>query len=304
MGLCPAAVSGGGALDDLTVLFASLLETAGIETGFIIVPGHFYPAFDSKIPSASFSELHPDRSLGIPVDGLLWVPIEITLVGKQGFVEAWRRGAELWRLYDQDSGKRRFTRTAQAQALFGPVALKESDLGLQYGGKEGLAQAYRDEIARLAEFSIADLTAAAKASGDKRDLNLLGLANVRFGRLKDAEAAFSKAVRLDPGMASAQVNLGNIAFLQRTTKGPSPSTRPQDKGQQGRFFRRGKPRLDQPCGGIQAWPAPASLEFARDRVLGAFAQRGRGRRRGQEGGHCRHPQARGEPQPGLRRLAS
>ena len=41
-----------GDCDDLTVLFCSLLESAGTETGFITVPGHIYAAFNTKVPAA------------------------------------------------------------------------------------------------------------------------------------------------------------------------------------------------------------------------------------------------------------
>ncbi|MDA3941602.1 MAG: hypothetical protein PF693_20225 [Spirochaetia bacterium] len=32
----------------------------------------------------------------ISIDGELWVPVEITMIGKTGFLEAWRKGVEEW----------------------------------------------------------------------------------------------------------------------------------------------------------------------------------------------------------------
>lgn len=212
-------VRGTGDCDDLTVLFASLLETTGVQTGFVTVPGHIFPVVNSLVPSGSWRDLATDRSLGIPIDGQLWFPVEVTLVGKQGFFDAWRKGAELWHEYDSDPTKRNLTRTAKAQELFGPVTLTESDLGLQYGSREVLSAAFKQELARMGDSFIADLNAAAKASKDKRDWNALGLAYIRFGRFKDAEAAFTRATKIDPAFASALVNLGNIAYLQRDYKG-------------------------------------------------------------------------------------
>lgn len=208
-------VRGTGDCDDLTVLFASLLETLGTETGFITVPGHIYAAFNTKLSPRDFKEIHPDRSMTIVVDDTIWVPVEITLIGRQGFLDAWRKGAELWKLYENDASKRSFHKTAAAQALYRPVSLRESDLGLQYGSKDRLIADYGSELGRLADASISELAEAARKAGDARSFNALGIANAKFGRVKDADAAFQRALRIEPGYAPAQVNLGNLAFIQR-----------------------------------------------------------------------------------------
>jgi len=153
--------------------------------------------------------------LMLVVNDELWVPIEITLVGKQTFLDAWRRGSELWRLYDSDAGKRAFYKTSEAQARYRPVALKESDLGLQYGSRDELASAYRKELAQYGDDVLSQLAAAASKSGDKRDWNTLGVAYARFGRIKDAESSFQRALRIDPTFTSSQVNLGNLAYIQK-----------------------------------------------------------------------------------------
>ncbi|HAE21130.1 MAG TPA: hypothetical protein DCG47_02245 [Spirochaetaceae bacterium] len=206
---------GTGDCDDLTVLFASILESMGHETGFITVPGHIYLAVNTKIPARDYREIHTDRSMTIVHRDQLWIPIEITLVGKQPFADAWRRGAELWRLYDADASKRAFYATAEAQALYKPVGLRETDLGLQYGTRAELLAAYRPELARLGDFSLAELAAQTARSGDKRDWNALGIAYAKYGRIKDAEASFTRALRIDPAFVGAQVNLGNLAYMQK-----------------------------------------------------------------------------------------
>jgi tetratricopeptide (TPR) repeat protein len=204
-----------GDCDDLTVLFSSLLETVGIETGFITLPGHIYAAFNTRVPSRDYRELHPDRSLTINVDGELWVPFEVTMIGTHGFLDAWRRGAELWRTYEQEAGKRVFVKTREAQALYRPVGLRESDLGLQYGSSERIVAGFRGELRKLGDLAAAEYAGAARASNDKRDYHALGMAYVRYGRYREAEQAFGRALQIDPGYVGAQVNLGNLAFLQK-----------------------------------------------------------------------------------------
>ncbi len=206
---------GTGDCDDLTVLFASILESMGHETGFITAPGHIYLAVNTKVRARDFREIHPDRAMTIVEDDQVWIPVEITLVGKQAFADAWRRGAELWNLYDSNPEKRGFHTTASAQTVYRPVGLRETDLGLQYGARTDLVAAYRPELARLGDFALTELASQTAKSGDVRDWNALGIAYAKYGRVKEAESAFIRALRIDAAFTSAQVNLGNLAYLQK-----------------------------------------------------------------------------------------
>ena len=133
-----------GDCDDLTVLFASLLETRSLRTGFITVPGHIYPAFDTGIPAASFGEISPDRGMTIALQGTLWIPVEVTLLdGRSDFLSAWQRGIELWNQYPKE---RALTPTAAAQVVFAPVGLQEA-LIQPVAPARGASQG-RDRIAR------------------------------------------------------------------------------------------------------------------------------------------------------------
>ena len=204
---------GYGDCDDLTVLFASLLETRNVETGFITVPGHIFPAVNTKAAADAFAELHPDRSMTIPVDGELWIPVEVTLLGRDAtFLDAWAKGAELWRA---NEGKRSFYRTREAQAAYGPVALEERDLGLQYGKASAAAANLSADLDRLSDLVIRSLRATAEKSGSKRDYNRLGIVAAQFNRLKEAEGYFAQATRLDPKYVSALVNFGNVSYIRK-----------------------------------------------------------------------------------------
>jgi len=80
----------GGDCDDLSILFASMLEVLGIESAFITVPGHIYIAFN--IGDANWRGGNTDI---IEHDGKRWLPVEIT-VPDRGFAEACRTGARQW----------------------------------------------------------------------------------------------------------------------------------------------------------------------------------------------------------------
>jgi hypothetical protein len=203
-----------GDCDDLTVLFCSLLEAAGTETAFITVPGHIYAAFNTEVAARDYRSLHPERSMTINLDGKLWVPVEITMIGQTGFPEAWRKGVEQWRKHDNAPDERGFYRTRECQELYRPVGLRETDLGLQYGRKAAIIEGFQRDMDKIIEDVVEEHISAAGESGRAQDYNKLGIIYARFLRLGQAGRAFHDALRLDPGNLSAQVNVGNLLFLQ------------------------------------------------------------------------------------------
>ena len=86
-----------GDCDDLSILYNALLESVGVETAFITVPGHIYTAFALDTPPdelpISFTGEKPDSF--IIQDGKVWMPVEVTSL-KDGFLKAWHMGAEEW----------------------------------------------------------------------------------------------------------------------------------------------------------------------------------------------------------------
>lgn len=202
-----------GDCDDLTVLFCSMLESVGLETGFITVPGHIYPAINTGVPTRAFRDVHPDRAVTIDVDGEIWVPLEITLVGRSSFLEAWARGAEQWNAHAERPELRRFYRTRAAQEIYRPVGLRETDLGLQYGRPSAIASGYARDLARVAAVVTASYADEARRSSTARNYNRLGLAHARFAQYPEAQTAFRGAVQIDPSYTLAMINLGNVRFL-------------------------------------------------------------------------------------------
>jgi hypothetical protein len=203
-----------GDCDDLTVLYNSLLETVGIETGFITIPGHIYSAFNTKVPSRMYKKVHPDRGMMINLDGELWVPVEITLVGRSGFIPAWKRGMEEWQRFEDEDQTRGFYKTRDSQVLYRPVGLKETDLGLQYPDAKKIEQGFRREMGEILDLIVADFRDNAISSGKKEDWNKLGIALAKFRQYGKAEDAFHRALRIDPDFTNAQINLGNVDYLK------------------------------------------------------------------------------------------
>jgi hypothetical protein len=96
----------GGDCDDLVVLYASLLQSLGINTAFVEVRdpskeiAHLYLMFDSgvKVDDRLVITQNEKRIvIHSEADGSqrVWIPVETTLVGRP-FTEAWNAGAMQW----------------------------------------------------------------------------------------------------------------------------------------------------------------------------------------------------------------
>ena len=84
-----------GDCDDLTVLYASLLENLSIDTAFLEAndpgKGHIYLMFDSGIPVDRAEDHFVSSSEYVVWEGRVWIPVETTMFGFT-FNDAWRNG--------------------------------------------------------------------------------------------------------------------------------------------------------------------------------------------------------------------
>ena len=202
-----------GDCDDLTALYSAILESAGIASAFITVPGHIYAAFNTRTAPKDFSDINADRSMTITVGDELWVPVEITMIGTSSFNEAWRKGAEQWNALSNRPLERHFFRTAESQEFFKPIGLRETDLGLQYGRKDPIVTNSVRDLNLIIDGIIGQAQTVARQSGRKEDWNRLGIKLARFGRYDKALEAFKAAVGMDPAYVGPRINAGNVFFL-------------------------------------------------------------------------------------------
>jgi len=203
-----------GDCDDLTVLYDTMLQSVGIDTAFVTVPGHIYCAFNTAVPSRDFEMVHPDRAMTVEVGGNLWILVEITLLGRSGFLEAWSTGTAEYRKYDNTPEVRGFYRTAEAQTIFRPVGLRETDLGLQYGDEAEILARFRDDLDRLSGAILAPYIEEAETKNSSRAWNQYGVAAAQLGAYSRAEDAFRHVIQLDQESLNGRLNLGSLYYLQ------------------------------------------------------------------------------------------
>ncbi|NKB71409.1 MAG: hypothetical protein GKR89_30420 [Candidatus Latescibacteria bacterium] len=102
-----------GDCDDLTVLYAALLENAGIATALVDYPGHIFLLFDTGVPWATSYSLPIDERLLLKWGDRLWIPVEITRID-QDFNQAWQVGTDQLAQIPALELRQRLERTAEA----------------------------------------------------------------------------------------------------------------------------------------------------------------------------------------------
>jgi hypothetical protein len=90
-----------GDCDDLSVLYAALIEAVGVPAAFITTPGHIFVGvrLNTTEDEARRTFLFPD-DLIYTDGGEVWLPVEVTAL-RGTFLEAWSLGARQWREADR-----------------------------------------------------------------------------------------------------------------------------------------------------------------------------------------------------------
>jgi tetratricopeptide (TPR) repeat protein len=204
-----------GDCDDLSILYCALLESAGIETAFITVPGHIFAAFNLGMAPEEAKKLFLNPGDLIYQEEETWVPVEITLI-QEGFLRAWEKGASEWREF-VPSGNARFYPVHEAWREYEPVGLPDPAAGLEFPADEQIAAAYTKAVTRFVEREIAEkveryLARIESSNNNPKYINGLGVLYAKYGLLDKAEVRFEEAVRSQ--YVPAMINLGNVLFLQ------------------------------------------------------------------------------------------
>jgi tetratricopeptide (TPR) repeat protein len=111
-----------GDCDDLTVLYAALLENAGIATALVDYPGHIFLLFDSGVGRQEGYKLPVGEERYLLWGERLWLPVEITRL-HQSFAQAWQGGAEALARLSELELRERVVATAVAWERYPATAL-------------------------------------------------------------------------------------------------------------------------------------------------------------------------------------
>ena len=206
-----------GDCDDLSAAYCALLQAIGVPTAFITVPGHIFTAFRLEMTaSETRSAFRSTDELILRPDGSAWVPVETTAL-KEGFLQAWTLGARQWR-ENSAAKKAGFFETGAAWNDYQPVAFNIPGVQTYVPAKDAVARAFEEQMKRFVEEEIGEREQklqreAAKAPGDPKILNALGVLYARYGVFDKALVQFNMALKRGR-YAPALLNLGNIRSLQ------------------------------------------------------------------------------------------
>ncbi|RKX73282.1 MAG: hypothetical protein DRP87_19185 [Spirochaetes bacterium] len=205
-----------GDCDDLSILYAALLEAVGIETAFITTPGHIFIAFtlDMAPDKARYSFLYPDEL--IFRDEKAWVPLEITKV-QESFIDVWVTGAKEWR-EGVRAEQAEFYPTHEAWAVYEPVGFPEGKGEINIPQQSLLVKAFikecNDFIEREINPQVAKLQRQIRESNNSPQyVNRLGVLYARYGLFDKAMEQFNTIISLREYFP-ALINMGNIYYMQ------------------------------------------------------------------------------------------
>lgn len=126
-----------GDCDDLVSLFSALMESVGVSTALVTVPGHIFMAFDTEVDPDNYREITSDKGLIFEMNDSVWVPVEVTMVGGS-FVEAWNSGARQIQEWQQKEALNVYE-TKEAWKLFEPVAVPDPGRQISVPSKEEIS---------------------------------------------------------------------------------------------------------------------------------------------------------------------
>ena len=210
-----------GDCDDLSILHSGLLESLGVETAFITIPGHILMAFSV--------DMHPDeakKAFSRPEDLIFmedntWIPVEATQIDG-GFLKAWQAGAKSWReASSRDMAG--FYPMHDSWNLYEPVGISSETGSIVMPPEDTVVSAYLEEVIRFIDREIypqvAALNEEIERSGEnQKSVNKLGVLYARYGLYEKAEKEFTRSLEKKADYMPALMNLGNLHYLKEDVR--------------------------------------------------------------------------------------
>ncbi|MBN2050881.1 MAG: tetratricopeptide repeat protein [Spirochaetales bacterium] len=203
-----------GDCDDLSILYCALMESVGIETAFITVPGHIFAAFALEISPEEVHKTFRNPEAFILQYGLAWVPVEVTAL--QGdFLQAWNQGVQQWRKHESE-GLSNLIPIHEAWQTYNPVGFESDEKPLTLPTDPQVLSSFTDTLDSFIQIQLGDRLEKLQkeirdTGGSGKSYNKLALLYARFGVYPEAETAFKQAAAT--GYLPAEMNLGNIFLV-------------------------------------------------------------------------------------------
>ncbi len=210
-----------GDCDDTSILFASFLESIGIETALILYPDHVLVMFNTDIYEKNAIRVSYDKRDYILHNNKIWIPVETSCLQTHSFIEAWHSAMKEFSRAVTENENVSFVDIHSAwkkYPSFDPFQQEELELQPDINR---VNEAFTKDIVNLKNKLRKDFIIAAKAllneikaDSTASGFNRLGILFVRNGNLPKAELFFKRACKKDASFSPAQNNLANIYCLK------------------------------------------------------------------------------------------
>lgn len=203
-----------GDCDDLVALYSTALESMGISTRVVEVPEHMLMMFSTGITADSSG--YTMDNLYVIQDGVLWVPVEVTLVGKS-FTRAWEKGSETY--YKWKEKDLSLLNVHESWNTYKPASLPQYDWKPPAVKREVIDKRFPDQNATLkriaARTRMQPYIMAIEANPNDLDAQIqAGIIAARTGDYETAEGYFSAVLAQQPDNANVLNNRGNLRYIQ------------------------------------------------------------------------------------------
>lgn len=198
---------------DLVSFYSSALESMGIPTLLIEVPDHILMMFSTGINADPDGYTMDD--MYVIQDGKLWIPVEVTVVGKP-FIKAWELGAEEYYKW-KDKGLA-VQDVHNSWNTFKPATLPSSTLKAAGATAADIEKKFPGDFMSVLKISSRTKTrrylqAIEKNPADMEAHLQMGIILAKVGDRPEAIKYFEVILASDPKNAAALNNLGNVHML-------------------------------------------------------------------------------------------
>jgi len=202
-----------GDCDDLVAFYSSGLESMGMNTRVLEVPGHMFMMFSTGI--AADEDGYTMDNMYVIYEGTLWVPVETTLVGNS-FIKAWENGSATYYKY-KDKGLT-ILDVHSAWETYKPASLPDTGWKASGLARAEIEKKFPSDYLSVLKISSQTktrryLTAIQKNPTDVDAHLQMGIILAKLGDRKEAMKYFDKTISLDAKNASAMNNRGNLLMI-------------------------------------------------------------------------------------------
>lgn len=202
-----------GDCDDLVALYSSALESLGINTKPVEIPGHMFMMFSTEIETENSSDTM--NGLLVIHQGKLWVPVEVTLIGNS-FKKAWEKGSTAFYQWEKNGlttidirkAWQRFKPASLPAVDWRPGAIQRSSLDTRFPGELDTLKAIELKLQTRKFYDI-----LADKPDDAYSLNQIGIIYGKAGVVSDAIKAFDRILTRDSNNVNALNNKANVLFI-------------------------------------------------------------------------------------------